>query len=55
MHTPFPEAVPEMPVTDLEAALEYYDNRLGFSVDWGHGGERRNRLVPAGIDAVEAS
>ncbi len=36
MHTPFPEAVPEVPVTDLAAALEYYENRLGFSVDWGH-------------------
>lgn len=38
MHTPFPEAVPEMPVTDLEGALEYYENRLGFSVDWGRDG-----------------
>jgi len=31
----FPEAVPEVPVVDLAAALEYYENRLGFSVDWG--------------------
>ena len=35
MHTPFPEAVPEVPVTNLSAALEYYETRLGFRVDWG--------------------
>lgn len=32
----FPEAVPEVPVADLAVALEYYETRLGFSVDWGH-------------------
>jgi uncharacterized glyoxalase superfamily protein PhnB len=31
----FPAAVPEIPVTDMEAALEYYKHKLGFSIDWG--------------------
>jgi hypothetical protein len=35
MQTTFPEAVPEVPVTNLAAALEYYEKRLGFRVDWG--------------------
>lgn len=30
----FPAAVPEIPVSDLDAALEYYGSRLGFDVDW---------------------
>jgi catechol 2,3-dioxygenase-like lactoylglutathione lyase family enzyme len=34
MKTEFPAAVPEIPVTDLDTALEYYRNRLGFNVDW---------------------
>ncbi|HEX7330200.1 MAG TPA: VOC family protein [Pyrinomonadaceae bacterium] len=31
----FPAAVPEIPVTDMNAALDYYQNKLGFDVDWG--------------------
>lgn len=29
-----PPAVPEIPVADLAAALAYYRDRLGFTVDW---------------------
>jgi len=31
----FPAAAPEIPVTDMNAALEYYQQKLGFTVDWG--------------------
>ena len=31
----FPAAVPEIPVTDMSAALNYYEGKLGFSIDWG--------------------
>ena len=31
----FPAAVPEIPVTDMNAALRYYEGKLGFSIDWG--------------------
>ena len=31
----FPAAVPEIPVTDMNAALDYYQRRLGFNIDWG--------------------
>jgi uncharacterized glyoxalase superfamily protein PhnB len=31
----FPQAVPEIPVTSVEKAAEYYMNVLGFSFDWG--------------------
>ena len=34
----FPAAVPEIPVTDLNAALDYYKNKLGFDIDWGGAG-----------------
>ncbi len=34
----FPSAVPEIPVTDLTRALDYYEEKLGFHVDWGRGG-----------------
>jgi uncharacterized glyoxalase superfamily protein PhnB len=37
MHMRFPEAVPEVPVSDLTTALEYYEHHLGFRVDWGGG------------------
>lgn len=30
----FPPFCPEMPVRDLAAALAYYRDRLGFTVDW---------------------
>lgn len=35
MENDFPAAVPEIPVTDMNAALDYYANKLGFSIDWG--------------------
>jgi uncharacterized glyoxalase superfamily protein PhnB len=31
----FPKAVPEIPVTDVEKAAEYYVKALGFHFDWG--------------------
>ena len=30
----FPMAVPEIPVSDLAEAVAYYQNILGFSLDW---------------------
>ena len=35
MNADFPGAIPEIPVSDLAAALEYYATRLGFTIDWG--------------------
>ena len=35
MKREFPAAVPEIPVTDMNAALDYYQHKLGFNVDWG--------------------
>jgi len=35
MKPEFPEAVPEIPVDDVDEAAEYYRSKLGFSVDWG--------------------
>lgn len=34
MRKTFPGAVPEIPVSDMGAALDYYKNRLGFDIDW---------------------
>ena len=31
----FPAAVPEIPVTDMNEALDYYEHKLGFNIDWG--------------------
>ena len=31
----FPAAVPEIPVSDMNAALDYYESKLGFNIDWG--------------------
>jgi len=31
----FPQAVPEIPVSNVDTAAEYYVNVLGFRVDWG--------------------
>ena len=42
MSTELPSAVPEIPVTDMDKALRYYEEKLGFTVDWGRdGGESR--------------
>ena len=30
----FPAAVPEIPVSDMNAALDYYHRKLGFDIDW---------------------
>jgi catechol 2,3-dioxygenase-like lactoylglutathione lyase family enzyme len=38
MSTEFPGAVPEIPVSDMDRALQYYEEKLGFTVDWGRGG-----------------
>jgi uncharacterized glyoxalase superfamily protein PhnB len=35
MKREFPGAVPEIPVTDMNVALDYYQRKLGFNVDWG--------------------
>jgi len=34
MDLQFPAAVPEIPVTDLAKALEYYKDCFGFNTDW---------------------
>ena len=31
----FPAAVPEIPVTDMNESLHYYERTLGFNIDWG--------------------
>ena len=36
MPTHFPKAVPEIPVSNVEKAAEYYVNVLGFHFDWGN-------------------
>ena len=36
MLTHFPQAVPEIPVSDVDKGAEYYANVLGFSHDWGN-------------------
>ena len=38
MNAHFPAAIPEIPVSDISAALDYYANRLGFTIDWGEEG-----------------
>src|SRR5688572_33236303 len=34
MKLDFPGAVPEIPVRDINEAAAYYQNNLGFTVDW---------------------
>ena len=36
MLTHFPQAVPEIPVNNVDKAAEYYVSVLGFSFDWGN-------------------
>ncbi|HVH70673.1 MAG TPA: VOC family protein [Candidatus Dormibacteraeota bacterium] len=36
MLTHFPQAVPEIPVSNVEKSAEYYVNVLGFHFDWGN-------------------
>lgn len=35
MKNDFPAAVPEIPVIDMNAALDYYRDKFGFNIDWG--------------------
>ena len=35
MNSTFPGPVPEIPVTDIAAAAAYYQETLGFTLDWG--------------------
>jgi predicted lactoylglutathione lyase len=35
MPSDFPAAVPEIPVSDINQAAEYYVKNLGFKIDWG--------------------
>ena len=35
MPSQFPQAVPEIPVNDVDRAAEYYTKVLGFTCDWG--------------------
>lgn len=37
MKSEFPGAVPEIPVSDINRALAYYQRNLGFTLDWGAG------------------
>jgi predicted enzyme related to lactoylglutathione lyase len=43
MLTHFPHAVPEIPVSNVDKAAEYYVNVLGFSFDW--------EMMMAGLEA----
>jgi uncharacterized glyoxalase superfamily protein PhnB len=36
MSTHFPQAVPEIPVSNVDKAAEYYISVLGFQLDWGN-------------------
>lgn len=38
MQKTFPAAVTEIPVSDMAVALSYYEQCLGFTVDWGREG-----------------
>jgi uncharacterized glyoxalase superfamily protein PhnB len=38
MSSAFPSAVPEIPVSDMLKAVSYYEDILGFTVDWGRDG-----------------
>lgn len=35
MKSDFPGAVPEIPVKDIAKAASYYENNMGFTLDWG--------------------
>jgi uncharacterized glyoxalase superfamily protein PhnB len=37
MKSEFPGAVPEIPVSNINEAVAYYQRNLGFSLDWGGG------------------
>jgi uncharacterized glyoxalase superfamily protein PhnB len=35
MNSKFPGAVPEIPVSNINDAVAYYQSNLGFTLDWG--------------------
>jgi predicted lactoylglutathione lyase len=35
MNSAFPSAVPEVPVANIDDAVRYYQDSLGFKLDWG--------------------
>jgi predicted lactoylglutathione lyase len=35
MTADFPSAIPEIPVSDIRVAVDYYCRSLGFELDWG--------------------
>lgn len=35
MKTEFPAVIPEIPVSNVDTAVEYYRKNLGFILDWG--------------------
>jgi uncharacterized glyoxalase superfamily protein PhnB len=37
MKSKFPGAVPEIPVSNIDEALSYYQTKLGFNIDFGAG------------------
>ena len=37
MEHEFPAAIPEIPVGNIDSAVAYYVERLGFMLDWGDG------------------
>jgi uncharacterized glyoxalase superfamily protein PhnB len=36
MNSRFPQAVPEIPVSNVDQAADYYTRMLGFHFDWGN-------------------
>jgi len=61
MLTQFPQAVPEIPVSNVDKVAEYYVRALGFSFDWGNdeggigGISPRSAGVQAGSTARQKS
>ena len=53
MLTQFPQAVPEIPVSNIDKAAEYYVKAFGFSFDWM--GRNRSQLVALAPKGVPAS
>jgi len=35
MRSEFPGPVPEIPVSEIDAAVDYYRRSMGFNLDWG--------------------
>jgi len=41
LHKTYDDNIAETPVTDMNAAMDYYAHKIGFNIDWG-GGRRRD-------------